>query len=880
MSNDAVSQLASDIGALVRGGKTIDAATFTVGQWGAPPDLVSRARIEFERAVGRITNIDDPGALIGNPDRTGWYDGPNTDDLFWPALKLRLDEDLDEDAVESVDKSSSKVVSLMHAPGSDFSTRGLVLGYVQSGKTTNFMSVIAKAADAGYKVFIVLSGITDSLRTQTQSRVDEVLVDPTLSSWYRLTTMDSDFSHGTDNATGLMNSDMKLIAVVKKNPARLRRLRKWLDAAGPLLLANAPIMIIDDEADQASIDVSRSARASRINGLIKQILDKPKAAYVGYTATPFANLLIDPEVSGGLYPRDFVVPLPKPTGYFGAEQIFGRTEKLDESEPDFDGIDVIRIVDDAEATDARPPRGVGAVYSWEPQIGDGLQRAVSWFVLGTAAKWARSSESSHSTMLVHTSMLSEAHVRLGKSIDDELIRLRGDTSDDLKTEYERIWDAETARVPAEEFGLDRVPFAQVWDLVEAVLSATKVVIDNFRSAQRLEYRKGTPTVAIVVGGNTLSRGLTLEGLLSSYFVRSASAYDTLLQMGRWFGYRRGYEDLVRIWITNELRTWFRDLSFVEAEIRKEIERYEFEKLTPLQAAVRIRTHPDMAITAAAKMRDSVIAEMSYSETRPQTILFKHQDDVWLRDNIAAVTAMVTSAQAAGLEEVDFASSKRGFEGVPVEIVSKFLTSYKFHRNSRILKSGLVSDYIAKEVGVGALTKWNVVFMEPSSGSGPERPLGLSSNVRLMQRSKINIGDADADWANLKAIASTIDRASDFPMSEMSAYRAATQQKPVSDASILAFRADVIGDVGLLCIYPIDKNSQPRDTARESDRLPLAAAEDLIGVSIFFPTARDDDSTIEYRTADMEVSDLESADDELADLDRADAEDGLALEVEG
>ena len=230
----------------------------------------------------------------------------------------------------------------MRPPGSPtVATRELVLGYVQSGKTTNFMSVVAKAADVGYRLFVVLSGITDNLRFQTQDRLDDFLVGENAHRWYLLTDAENDFVNPGNAANLLGPGDDRLLAVIKKNPSRLRRLLRWLDSAGQAVLQECPILIVDDEADQASVDVGSKGRTSRINGLIRQILDKPKAAYIAYTATPFANLLIDPSTPTDLYPRDFIVELPKPGDYFGPEKVFGREPiTAEEGEDGTDGLDL------------------------------------------------------------------------------------------------------------------------------------------------------------------------------------------------------------------------------------------------------------------------------------------------------------------------------------------------------------------------------------------------------------------------------------------------------------------------------------------------------------------------------------------------------------
>ncbi|PXA68297.1 Z1 domain-containing protein [Cryobacterium arcticum] len=877
MSEESIAEVVADIAVGVRGGLSIDGAVDRLRRW-VPNDVLAKARIDFETSVGLIRKMDDPGVLLSMETRkNSWYPGPQPTDFFWPPLRIELEHSLGESPVIGIDSASSVVLSAMRAPGvPEFSTRGLVLGYVQSGKTTNFISVIAKAADSGYRIFVVLSGTTENLRSQTQSRIDQSLGS---QAWYKLTSMDSDFYEAKENAAALLSgTDLRFIAVVKKNPARLRRLRDWLAAAGPVQLANNPILLIDDEADQASIDVGPRGRASRINGLMKEILRKPKAAYVAYTATPFANLLINANDPHDFYPRDFVVPLPRPVGYFGAEELFGLPEKTRPEDSDSDGLNVIRTIPDDEAAVIRPPSGKGAVYGWDPTVDRSLGQAIEWFILATAARRLRGTGNVHSTMLIHTSMLAEAHVRVAGAVSQKIRALvKSLETDDREAlgRLETIWNSEGEKLPSSLFDYRFFSFEEIRPLLGSVARQVRTVVDNYLSTDRLAYDDEIPSVSVVIGGNTLSRGLTLEGLVSSYFVRSASAYDTLLQMGRWFGYRKGYEDLVRIWMTSELHEWFMDLSMVEADIRLEISRFEAEHLTPSEVAVRIRSHPSMAITAAAKMRHAVRAQMSFSEKRPQTILFNTEDKAWLQGNIDSVRRFVGGLLQSGFEESTFGKDRRGFRNVHARDLLEFLTDYEFHANSQSVKSKLLVDYIENENRADSLLNWNIVFMERPDSESSMLDLGLNDDVRLLRRSRLNL--ANPRIANVKSVVSTIDRVADMDWSyaEIQAELAQKSQK-LTDANLLAIRDDVLGPQGLLCIYPIDKDSQPQLPWDEnSARSPLGAALDVIGIALFFPRARAKHSEVEYWSADLSAETFESAEDEIEQINKADTlDDGI------
>jgi hypothetical protein len=879
MDNEAVGELAETLATLVNGGESIEGAVGRLSRYGTPADMMQLARRQYEERTGRIRDLRDPGALVDRQRSHGyWYAGPQTTDAFWPGVRSHLG--LDETALDSVDRSSSKIVSLLDPPGrTRIETRGLVLGYVQSGKTTSFMSVIAKAADVGYRCFIVLSGVTDNLRSQTQARIDEVVVGNLGHRWFRLTDAEADF-HQSENAGNLLSSpEQRLIGVVKKNPYRLRRLVRWLESAGPAL-AGCPILLIDDEADQASIDVGSKGRVSKINGLIGQILKKPKAAYVAYSATPFANLLIDAGDDDGLYPRDFVVDLPRSDAYFGPERIFGR-ESLDPDEDPSElseGMDIVRHIDEADAALIRPPSGKGGVEDWVPQIGPSLRDAVSWFLLATAARRVRGSGNPHSTMLIHSSMIAKAHMRTRAPVETVVRNLRigvhsGDPAviDPLRTQ----WEAETARVPCAAAD-EPIVWAKLVEELAGVLEDTRVVIDNYLSTERLSYDDDRPATAIVIGGNTLSRGLTLEGLVCSYFVRAASAYDTLLQMGRWFGYRAGYGDLTRVWMTPELEEWFFDLATVEEEIRRDIRRYEDEGRTPSELAVKIRRHPALAITSAAKMRNAVSAEISYSGSRQQTILFEHRNAGWLLENQEAVRSLVRSSLQAGAKaETGLRQGHRILRAVDAGRVLDFIADYNFHDRAFQMRPDLLTGYIEGQRREGALDLWNIVVLGHPDPTNGTIPLGFDDEVNMIQRSRMDI--PGLPHANIKSLVSTIDRAVDLGRTTQEI--TGMVDHPVTDARLLDLREDLLGAVGLLCLYPISKRSKP-DPHRQKDgqrrRLPLDAVEDVIGAGFFFPKGRGATAAYSYVSANLSSQRVEEPEDDLDMMDERDEANDTAV----
>lgn len=836
---------------------------------GMPEPRAQAIRAEFERRNGKISEMEAVGAIVDRTDRTGtWYSGVQEADVVWPQLRLKLEESLPAGAVESIHLSSDRILNEIGAPAiPGRETRGLVLGFVQSGKTTNFMSVIAKAADRGYRIFIILSGITENLRSQTQQRVDEMLVDDN-KEFLPLTRIDSDFDTPDQLSRIASHDGIRLIAVVKKNPHRLRRLRDWLQRAQKDADA-FPILIIDDEADQASIDVGKGRR-SRINSLIRQILEHERAGYVAYTATPFANVLIDPADSNDLYPKNFIVDLPKPENYFGSAELFGRSLlESDESSP-ADGLDVIRRIPEEHVGDVRQPPGKGAVESWDPEVPASLRTAIRWFVLSTAARRVRGTGNKHSTMLVHTSMLSRAHEKLAGTIGEHLeVEKTMVSSSSWFRELEALWDAEVDSVEPAEFGHARLGFEEVEGEVEGVLADLTLVVDNFRSTDRLHY--GTdPKVAIVIGGNTLSRGLTLEGLIVSYFVRSSNTYDALLQMGRWFGYRIGYEDLQRIWMTDELSEFFVDLATVEEEFRQFVKQYEIET-TPSEVRPMIRTHPTMLVAARNKTKSSKKVFVSLSEELQQSILFKHRDPEWLATNKDATRALLVAAESQVGPWVNstITSSAKLFRSVPVGTITEFLDSYQLHPAATRMRGDLIKKYIAKQNKMGALKHWNIAVMTNRSSKKGEIELAPGMSLKPVERSKDK--NPHGEHANIRTLIGSTDRLVDIDLSgdaKKDEFSGNMDRRAKNK-----LRSDYIGDRGLLIIYPIARDSVAKidySTSKSAkQKTDLDAVDDVIGIAIQFPKANGVGSEVEYVSVPMVEEEFET--DDVADLDQLDEE---------
>lgn len=799
---------------LIKHGDTLPAAASKLSVMTAEPQLVQNVLLYREALAKHIQKmilkgpVTDPGNV---PDP--WYTGPGQFDKFWPGLKSQLEADPSwAHTVPSLDETSTQVVGLLADPHSPvIDTRGLVVGYVQSGKTANFTATIAKAADAGYRLFIVLSGVHNSLRRQTQLRLDNQLCTQFPADWLQLTDQERDFGNPVKALPLVAGTQLKLLAVVKKNVSRLTRLRDWLlQAHEHGGLNTCPVLIIDDESDQASVNTSNpELDRTKINQLIVELLGLPRVAYVGYTATPFANVLVNPKEHADLYPRTFIYALPKPNGYFGAEELFGSNASGEASEPH----DMVRYV----APDEADLHRVTTKEPFVPTVTSSLGDAIRWFVLATSARRVRTGQIKHSSMLIHTTMRVDPQLQYLPIIREYLKKLAAEWLSGTRSQWANQWDEERALEPADRFGHESLTFADIEPEIGAVLADVVVVADNSSSPERLIY-SDDPATVVAVGGNTLSRGLTLEGLVSSFFLRQAGAYDSVLQMGRWFGYRPGYEDLPRIWTTQDLAVDYQFLSGIETDIRREIDKYSGGSTSPSQLAVRIQLHPRMQVTSAAKMRFAVPALSSFSEQRPQTTHF--YDDESATINLTQTRLFLKKVLDQGLQP-----QKRGSDvllnDVSVESVLEFLAGYQFHERSEMSK-GLLNKYIKKQIEHGGLKKWNVGVVSVSK-SQHKIDIGLGFDTNLITRSRSKNQSANGTLA-IGVLTSPSDKAID--LDEISG------DGETFDAVAQKQRNDI--GRPLLLLYPIDMDSKA--PANSKSRLNLGAKQHLIGVAIVFPVA--------------------------------------------
>lgn len=828
-----------------------------------------------------------PGVLSAEEGPDWWRDiEPGSLHNWKRLMDLLLQKGWHETAVRNLDLESNAVVRELADPRAPpvgqaaFRTQGLVVGYVQSGKTANFTAVTAKAVDAGYRLVIVLAGIHNSLRRQTQQRLEKELCQsvPGTPGWLTLTKPDNDgdFRMGTFSAQ-VLHGNQPMLAVVKKNGAVLKRLLDWLPVADAL--SSIPVLIIDDEADQASVNTgSNQAEVtdpeeeySRINGRIRELMLRFKrVSYVAYTATPFANVFIDHEgidyrVQQDLYPKDFIIALDKPSTYVGASDLFGFPDPG--SDVERQAMDIVVRVPDQDIAHVVPPStskaapGTAKAPSdiFPPALPDSLNAAIRDFIIAAGAflHRRRSKGDQPVGMLIHTSSRTEVQKRIGELVDAELASLRRQFLYDRKAflpTLENRWREHFLPVTRGLRPSDVVPFEEIVPYMERLfqkgLGRHELVVLTVNSASDdvLDYEKVPNLKAIVVGGNKLSRGLTIEGLLSSYFVRESPMFDTLLQMGRWFGHRRDYVDLTRLHTTYDLIDWFQFLALAEDELREDIRLYGETGRKPTDFAPRVRCHPILKPTAANKMKAASTVGTSYAGSLKQTILFSLDRPEALKGNLEAAKRLV-----AGLGKPDGDDDDYKWTGVPVSAVLAFLRAYRAgqegERRAAAVDPERLAAYIEAQVRYGELVEWDIrVVSRRATGKDVVRSLPVDlERVPPIERSRLAGSNSIGILVNPVNVKSKSgDELLGLSPAQVEAARTAALANPKLGFG-RALRNQRDPRRGALLLYPISRDSKPDASEDQSSRQrreplylgtpPKNVPATIVGFAISFPDSR-------------------------------------------
>ncbi len=878
--------------------------------------------------------IGEDTTLQSNDDHVAWLSADRKKNWrYWQRYREWLERKLAYAAVDALDQTTDRILGLLEDPTRDgpWSRRGLVVGHVQSGKTSNYTALIGKAADAGYKIVIVLAGMHNNLRSQTQMRLDEgflgyetkpvpdditaigvgeIDADPAIRPNYATNRSDKgDFNAATARTLGISPEQRPWLFVVKKNKSVLERLYRWVrnhvanvqdSETGRKLVTHLPLLLIDDEADHASVDTGEQHfdetgkpdeehQPTAINSLIRKILHSfSRSAYVGYTATPFANIFIHErgkteEEGPDLFPSSFIVNLAAPSNYVGPVKVFGRHTH----EGRTGGLPLIRIVDDQCSPDGR--RG------WMPlshrsshvpthegpaNMPASLVEAIDSFLLACAIRHLRGQGREHSSMLVHVTRFNavqkHVHEQVASHVSGIRQRLTRRIGHESHLERMRVlWETDFAPTMArvtEAQGEEKSALQPEWPEVAAALADVVPDIDvrmiNGTAKDALDYadQGGTGLKVIAIGGDKLARGLTLEGLCVSYFLRASKMYDTLMQMGRWFGYRPGYLDLCRLYTTSELENWFGHITDAAEELREEFELMASSGGTPRDYGLRVQSHSVLMVTSRLKMRSAKNLMLSFSGQVLETVTF-HTEEKILQGNLKALTNLVSGL---GSPEVDPARTWNGtrnqwrgylWKNATSADVLDFLGSYRTHVEAHKVNAPLIAEFVRIMVEAGELTDWSVALIgaaDSADRNAFEVVPGLSLGM-LVRKAQSVSPDSCSIGRLLSPRDESIDVSDEVWLAALDMTRemraresAGNPDAPVADSpGGVALRrvrglgaAGVAGEPqrGLLLLYLIDPQ-------KSEYGLP-ASAPPLVGFGISFPGSNAG-RKVEYKVNNVE-----------------------------
>lgn len=653
----------------------------------------------------------------------------------------------------TLDYTANEIVKLLADPRRDqpaVSRKGLILGDVQSGKTRTYIALMNKAADCGYRLIIVLTSDNENLRQQTQERIDTDFIgwqdgirvgigkyQQNIAHPSQLTN-ENDFVATYDKAfhsfpRPTWNSVAPCVAVIKKNASILSKFNKWFDS--PEFDKDLPVLIIDDESDYASVNSAKlDDSPTRINSLIRDLCQiSSRTSYVAVTATPFANIFIDDADESDLFPQDFIHILKSPDAYIGAKKLFGDMDSVPEDSS------CVREIDEGEL-ESWLPVSHGKNYDIvDPELDDQVKHAVCTFINACALR--PNAEDEQQSMLIHMSRFTDVQRQIADRVSGYLrqvenaVRFHADGDpriDDLQEAFESEYYTSTDI----SWGM---MFLRIRRLVQSSRLRVRLVnsdSDDWSLRNDVPPDLTSNECTIFIGGNQLSRGMTLSGLICSVFYRRVTASDTLLQMGRWFGYRPNYANLQRIWLLPESVLDYRYSCSIVEELKESASRMKHLGMTPKQFGLAIRKNPNkgVRITNASKMRNAVegigyqefdmAGEIIESIKLDVDMKRRNQNDEAFMKLLGVCNAPQVISSVSPLVETQV------FQNVPAKAVVDFLSQYRSgyrdtffgptlmtYRDQEIeMNTSMAEQYACTQLSENPDMTWNIGFI---NGNGNE-----------------------------------------------------------------------------------------------------------------------------------------------------------------
>lgn len=848
-------------------------------------DMISseeELREYLDTRISRERNEEDIKIIYGEEaQNSNWwtkYKNTNTGKLqYWNRYKsyLTREKKWEKSAItKSIDNPTDVLLNSICDPLGNFpqEKKAMVVGYVQSGKTANYIGLINKAIDAGYKYIIVLAGMHNNLRSQTQARIDEEVLGYDTDSIAKkkqrenserniigvgkisdadivqtLTNRDDDGDFKKNRLNVVTSPDIPMIVVTKKTKPTLENLIKYIKdsslsipdqvSGSKKMLAKYPLLLIDDEADQASVNtaykydgefnIKDETEVKTINKLIRNLFNLfERRSYVGYTATPYANIFIPNnlkdvpmDLGNDLFPSDCIISLPKPYKYIGANEFFGYGED-DEENP----MPLVRHITEPSFVDSKN-KFVG-------DVPESMHRAMISFVISVAIRNLRGDKYKPKTMLIHIDRRIELQNKIERKVSsyfcDELqnmiingdIEVEKQIKDIIKNDY-----LTTTAEMKNNFSryMDDSDFYEVDDVYKEIVrlmneNKIKVKVINGESSDYLEYKNnsGKEYNVIAIGGDKFSRGLTLEGLSVSYFTRESKYYDTLMQMGRWFGFRPRYADLCRVYIPSDLYKWFARIAFANDNLRNQIAYMSDLNAKPSEFGLQVISHPDLKISNPQKIKSGAPRIINFSNNLTTTRDIDVDKDIY-EINYNAVNKLFSEAKHIYTSEEHFSRLCRSkianhyfLENVSGKRIAEFFKEYKTSQHAFKINGVNIATYIEEQINDengDYLNDWTVGLINTGT---PNRikiaDLMIGGGIVKKSENSLQLfDDKTPKVCSIRALKSQEQEYMGLTKKEYDDAMRLYQELKEKDETNIAtkIRATFNPNKGLLLIYPID-----------------------------------------------------------------------------
>lgn len=739
-------------------------------------DLFEILMSDLSIGKGSITSMTD--------DIEPWLNNEkvNIDFELWNRYKLYLQEKDPSFPIPSLDDFTDKILDKCVNPKQEgaWDRRGMVVGHVQSGKTSNYVGLINKATDAGYKLIIVIAGTISSLRRQTQERIDagyigrnssaylrnkgenrikgvgkykvDTDIYPLTSSYY-LKGDEGDFSTKQLYSSNIPIGKNPVVFVIKKNKTILENLIDWLSqneeiktVEGRKKLMNIPALIIDDESDYASVNTTKDINEVKtINKLIRVLLNLfNQNTFIGYTATPYANLFISQEfndelttyvkgkeyyIGNDLFPQHFILNIKAAKNYIGASKLFGLEDPVtgESNEP----LDIFRPIYSEEYN---PPL-FEKINKYNKDdlpkyLPDSLQTAIKSYIITCAIRRLRGHEKKHNSMLIHVALyvkwIDKVALLVNELIKEFINKVEANDNEfisSLKHLFQSDFTPTTNNVLESLDYKDNRIVTHKWEDVKkeirpaikkfdvrAVHGTTSVSKLDYHNISNIDYDRHENGLSVIaIGGGKLSRGITLEGLSVSYYLRTTKMYDSLMQMGRWFGYRPGYVDLCRLYTNERIFNWFNHITMATEEMRNDFDIMSSQNLKPTDFRLKVRNHHGLlAVTSVSKRYHTDNIQISFSGSNKQTYLL-NKDLKSIKNNFAQLQSL--TKRLSNPQKITTQSEKLRhliFKNVNIESLNQFINGYSI--NIPTINNQVITDYIALQRAINSIKEWTICIV--------------------------------------------------------------------------------------------------------------------------------------------------------------------------